>query len=197
MVLDSGSLEHVFNFPTAIRNCMEMVSVGGHYLACTPANSCAGHGFYQFSPELFFSAFSRENGFEVVKVIAYEERPNARWYDVMSPVEAGTRVTMNNGFPVYLFVIARKIAAAPVFVTMPQQSDLITAWAEHQRTTTDRSHQNAPRPVSKLEACLASVKRRVPVSVKIAIRKVLWCFNSGFNPRLFRRMDPTAGTKAP
>ena len=28
-VLDGGSLEHVFNFPVAIRNCMEMVACGG------------------------------------------------------------------------------------------------------------------------------------------------------------------------
>jgi hypothetical protein len=187
VVLDGGSLEHVFNFPTAIRNCMEMVSVGGHYLGITPANNCAGHGFYQFSPELFFSAFSRGNGFETIKVIAYEERPNARWYDVMSPVEAGTRVTVTNGFPIYLFVLARKIAATPVFAAMPQQSDLISAWGA----------PKTPRPVSTLETCLASVKRKVPASVKRAIRKVLWSFNSGLNPRYFRPMDPTIGTKAP
>src|SRR5262245_52912378 len=33
VVFDGGSLEHVFNFPQAIRNCMEMVRVGWHYLA--------------------------------------------------------------------------------------------------------------------------------------------------------------------
>jgi hypothetical protein len=31
-VFDRGSLEHVFNFPVAIKNCMEIVKVGGHYL---------------------------------------------------------------------------------------------------------------------------------------------------------------------
>lgn len=55
MVLDGGSLEHVFNFPVAVRNCMQMLQVGGHYLAITPANNFMGHGFYQFSPELYFS----------------------------------------------------------------------------------------------------------------------------------------------
>src|SRR5438477_418150 len=62
-VLDGGSLEHVFNFPVAIKNCMEMVKVGGHYLAITPANNFFGHGFYQFSPELYFTVLSKENGF--------------------------------------------------------------------------------------------------------------------------------------
>src|SRR5947208_15867345 len=29
VVYDGGSLEHVFNFPVALKNCMEMVRVGG------------------------------------------------------------------------------------------------------------------------------------------------------------------------
>lgn len=36
-VIDSGSLEHVFNFPVAIKNCMEMVKVGGRFIGLTPA----------------------------------------------------------------------------------------------------------------------------------------------------------------
>ncbi len=76
-VLDGGSLEHVFNFPMAIRNCMEMVRVGGHYLGITPANNFMGHGFYQFSPEMYFSVFTRENGFELISLVAFEDRPRA------------------------------------------------------------------------------------------------------------------------
>src|SRR5579862_1743919 len=41
-VLDGGTLEHVFNFPQAIRNCMEMVSVGGHFLGVTAGNNFLG-----------------------------------------------------------------------------------------------------------------------------------------------------------
>ena len=63
VVIDGGTLEHVFNFPTAIRNCMEMLKVGGHFFAHTMANNFMGHGFYQFSPELFYRVFSPENGF--------------------------------------------------------------------------------------------------------------------------------------
>ena len=50
-LLDAGTIEHVFNFPQAIRNCMEMVKVGGHFIQVTVANNFIGHGFYQFSPE--------------------------------------------------------------------------------------------------------------------------------------------------
>ena len=60
VVFDGGTLEHVFNFPQAIKNCMDMLRVGGHFISTTPTNNYCGHGFYQFSPELFFS-FSMNN----------------------------------------------------------------------------------------------------------------------------------------
>ena len=63
VVIDGGTLEHVFNFPVAIKNCMQMLDVGGHFFVHTMANNFMGHGFYQFSPELFYRVFSPENGF--------------------------------------------------------------------------------------------------------------------------------------
>ena len=35
-VFDGGTLEHVFNFPVALKNCMEMVKAGGHLIVITP-----------------------------------------------------------------------------------------------------------------------------------------------------------------
>src|SRR5262249_13058363 len=71
-VIDSGTLEHVFNFPVAVKNCMEMVSRGGHFLGITPANNLMGHGFYQFSPELLYRIFSPANGYQIRKLMICE-----------------------------------------------------------------------------------------------------------------------------
>ena len=195
-VLDGGSLEHIFNFPVAIKNCMEMVSVGGHYLAITPANNFLGHGFYQFSPELYFSVFTRENGFELTSVIAFEDRPYARWYSVKSPLEVRGRVTLTNCAPVYLLVVARKLARTRVFETTPQQSDYLAIWGEAS-TGSDGGHESIPPPTAKLVAGLDFVKRRVPAPVKRLIRKVLGRSSSGFDPRFFRPMDLTAARQSP
>ena len=73
-VVDGGCLEHVFNFPQAIKNSMEMLSLGGHFLGITPANNFCGHGFYQFSPELYFRIFSEENGFAPPRVLTKEKQ---------------------------------------------------------------------------------------------------------------------------
>lgn len=59
MVIDGGTLEHVFNFPVAIANCMNLVKTGGHLLLFSPSNNMCGHGFYQFSPELFFRVLAK------------------------------------------------------------------------------------------------------------------------------------------
>ena len=58
LVFDGGTLEHVFNFSTALKNCMHMVKPHGRFVSVTLPNNWCGHGFYQFSPELFFRALT-------------------------------------------------------------------------------------------------------------------------------------------
>jgi hypothetical protein len=131
LVIDAGTLEHIFNFPTAIKSCMEMVAEGGHLLLMTPANNFTGHGFYQFSPELFFRIFSGGNGFEVDRVIVCETSPEASWYQVMDPARARRRVELTTSRPAYLMVQARRVRLAPIFTEIPQQSDYTVLWKEN------------------------------------------------------------------
>ncbi len=115
-LVDGGCLEHIFNFPQAITNCMEMLSVGGHFLGITPANNFCGHGFYQFSPELYFRMFSEPNGF-IVRAILTKEKE--RWFRVIDPEEFGGRVELINNRAAYLFVLAQKIDDRPSFPSGP------------------------------------------------------------------------------
>ena len=130
VVIDGGTLEHIFNFPVAIKNCMEMVQVGGHLLLMTPANNFLGHGFYQFSPELFFRLFSPANGFEISRAIFSETSPRARWYEIVDPARARRRVELVNSRPAYLLIQARKVRQVPVLATPPQQSDYLVLWEQ-------------------------------------------------------------------
>lgn len=130
-LIDSGSLEHIFNFPVAIKNCMEMVREGGRFISITPANNFFGHGFYQFSPELFFRVLSPENGFRVDRMIFFEDDYIARWYSVADPLEVRSRVEILNTTPSYLFVVASRVKVVPVFEQPPQQSDYqFQSWNE-------------------------------------------------------------------
>lgn len=127
-VLDGGSLEHVFNFPIAIKNCMEMIKVGGHYLGITPVNNFMGHGFYQFSPELYYRVFSEQNGFKVENMVIFEDKPGAPWQTLTDPEVLRKRVELVNSIPTYILIHAVKLKEKNIFETVPQQSDYSAAW---------------------------------------------------------------------
>jgi hypothetical protein len=142
VVIDSGTLEHVFNFPVAIANAMKMVKTGGHLILLTPANNCCGHGFYQFSPELLYRVLSPENGYKVSRMIGLEDGVGRSsllgvkydfyicgpWYEVKDPAEIGQRVTLLSRNEVSLFVLAKKLEHRPIFEKVPQQSDYVPQW---------------------------------------------------------------------
>jgi hypothetical protein len=126
-VIDSGTLEHVFNFPQAIANAMEMVELGGHLLLLSPTNNEPGHGFYQFAPELFFRVLSPENGFSVERVLL-REYLGRHWYEVADPAELGHRSQFRSRGIAYLYVRARREEIVAPFDSWPQQSDFVAAW---------------------------------------------------------------------
>lgn len=123
VVIDSGSLEHIFNFPQAIKNCMEMVKIGGHMIGVSPSNNFLGHGFYQFSPELIFRVFSNENGFHVKKMWLFFPNNQSPVFEVSDPAEVRDRVKLKNSEETFLFYIAERLNDKPIFQKIPQQSD--------------------------------------------------------------------------
>jgi hypothetical protein len=128
-VVDGGTLEHVFNFPTALKTSMNAVKIGGRFFAITQCNNAMGHGFYQFSPELYFRVFSPGNGFVLENMfIAEGSFGMVPWYSVADPLQVNHRVELVNDVQTYLLVIARRVAMAPIFKSWPQQSDYAAAW---------------------------------------------------------------------
>ncbi len=66
-IFDGGTLEHVYNLPSAIYNIKSLLRVGGLFVSVNAANNQLGHGLYQFGPELFWRAFDETTGFVVEK----------------------------------------------------------------------------------------------------------------------------------
>ncbi len=158
VVYDGGSLEHVFNFPVAIRNCMEMVAPGGHLILQSPANNQCGHGFYQFSPELFYRVLSADNGYVVERMVAYELFRGRRFL-VADPAAIGARVELTNSQPVLLLVQARRTEVVPVLQSPPQQSDYAAAWAGASQSDGGAGQRLARR---RLTALAGHMSRRHP-----------------------------------
>jgi hypothetical protein len=127
LVFDGGTLEHVFHFPQAIHNAMLMLKPGGWYTAFTPGNNWFGHGFYQFSPELYYRAFSRQNGFGKCVVFAIPEGLGLKWYWVKDPAGLRVRTNLINSLRTPLLVLAQKSAPVPDTLRL-QQSDYQPFW---------------------------------------------------------------------
>ncbi len=163
-VLDGGTLEHIFNFPAAIKNCMQMVKVGGHFLSITPTNNFLGHGFYQFSPELFYRVFTAQNGFKVRQMILFEDYPNSDWYEVTDPDTIKHRVLLANFTPSYLLTIAEKTADVKIFEKPPQQSDYFAMWE-------NSKNNNSDVPKSFNDNAVKNPILRLPKSAFIHLRR--------------------------
>jgi hypothetical protein len=126
-IVDHGTTEHIFDFPTAMRNVMQMLAVGGHFLSATCANNFMGHGFYQFSPELYFRLFDDASGFRLKGVFLVEVASRGCWYRVTDPAVAGERVELRNRQATYVIAVAQKLRAVES-MPIPQQSDYAVAW---------------------------------------------------------------------
>ena len=130
VVLDSGTLEHIFNFPQAISNCMNLVKEGGYFLGNTPTNGHSGHGFYQFSPELFYRVLGPDNGFVVLDMKA-SDQTGYNWHDLPDPAIVKHRVLVQSQNEAILLVIAKKTSCIPLFSAPIQQSAYIQPWKDH------------------------------------------------------------------
>lgn len=87
LVLDSGTLEHVFDIAAGLRHCVRMVRKGGRVIHLTPSSNCVEHGFYSVSPTLYADYYTA-SGFQVEKVWLCEaplELPRGLWkvYDYL------------------------------------------------------------------------------------------------------------------
>lgn len=145
-VVDGGTLEHIFNFPEAIRNVMRLIEEGGHFLLFTPWNNYAGHGFYQFSPELFYRIFCEDNGYEIQRILVFK---GGRWFSVSDPNLLAARVETTESGPTELFISAKRKKCCPIFFRWPQQSDYSRSWLDR-----NKAHVKSLNKASTLKACL-------------------------------------------
>jgi hypothetical protein len=132
-VIEAGSLEHIFNFPVAIANLMDGVKLGGKLFIQTPANNYFGHGFYQFSPELYYRVLSPENGFRIDSLCVVEHLFPAfflrtRTYKVTDPAKIKERVQLLTNCPVLMLIEASRAEYKEIFPRAPQQSDYLQTW---------------------------------------------------------------------
>lgn len=159
-VIDSGTLEHIFNVKQAFENISNMCRVGGQIIHILPANNHCGHGFWQFSPELFFSLYSEKHGYAETEVFLVDNSQESIWFKVRKP-ERGLRISIITSNPVYLLCRTKKMG--PFSHENVQQSDYESIWENGGIETPE---EGASRP-----SITALVKRILPREILSYIKR--------------------------
>lgn len=125
-VIDAGSLEHIFDVSQALKNCSQLLKKGGQIIHILPANNFCGHGFWQFSPELFLSLYTEGNGYEDLQIFLVDLTNPNRWYEIKKQ-KFGERLNISTPNQVCIFVKA-KLREEKFSHNNIQQSDYIYQW---------------------------------------------------------------------
>lgn len=182
-VIDIGSLEHVYNAPQALKNISCLCAERGRILHVLPANNFCGHGFWQFSPELFFSLYSPGNGYKKTQVFLADLSNEFCWYRVEQPCR-GQRAEATSCEKLYILVKAQKVGAFSHDGV--QQSDYIDRWSNPAAAAAETSNPSIGRRIRRMVGqspieeyarfVYKKVKRLVPAETAL----------SGKNPSLTR-----------
>lgn len=118
-VFDGGATEHIFNFPIAIQNIMEMLKWGGYYIGCVPSDHLNGHGLYQFGAGLYTQLFSKVNGFELLE-IGYSINENNKEFWRIKDIDKG-RIEVSSNKALMIYVVAKKIASSKADIVVQEK----------------------------------------------------------------------------
>ena len=167
VVLDGGSLEHIFNAPQALANCMRMVKEGGMLLSVTPADQLNGHGFFQFSPEYFYRSLCPANGYSILGIAICEIEGRRRRHQVKDPAITGNRAMYIGDGASFVAVAAKKLKHLPPFESgWPQQADYVTRWDASQDEGPSRGVDPAEEEKEGKVPASGLVKRVLPAEVR-------------------------------
>ena len=128
-IYDGGTIEHVYDIKTTMENIKGMLKVGGIFAGLSVADGCLGHGFYQFSPELYRTVFSEEAGYKIHKFELVEITDHWAKFTDLAPPPKGQRQefrlqsqnAVNNGF------VIEKLREGDTSGDF-QQSDYVANW---------------------------------------------------------------------
>ena len=102
-IIDFGTSEHIFNINHNLNNISKLCKIGGRIIHCLPANNQCGHGFWQFSPELFFSLYDELNGYKSTKLYLINNYDDKNYWHIKKQPK-NERLELNSFSPLYIFV---------------------------------------------------------------------------------------------
>lgn len=112
-VIDLGTIEHIFNIPQVFQNIIDILDDDGIFLSVNVNNNFSGHGFWQFSPEVYLRIFQNIYGMELLALYLSEvDTMDTNWVKLKDSSKCTTFreiSSIKTLAPVYIIAIARKI----------------------------------------------------------------------------------------
>jgi SAM-dependent methyltransferase len=164
LVFNGGTLEHVFDIATALRNVHDMLRVGGRAIHIAPVSNHIDHGFYSFSPTMLYDwATTNEWTIHTAYVFqmrdwespwtVYEYVPGA--FDAIASRFHDVRVS---GITLAGLWFCLEKTPASTGDRTPQQGAYLRAWAARD-STTDMSAVSSEE--AKTKSALRDWKRKL------------------------------------
>ena len=197
VVLDSGTLEHVFDFAAGLRHCVRMVREGGRVIHLTPASNCVEHGFYSVSPTLY-ADFYAASGFDVHRVWLCEipiDLPRGVWnvYDYLGSPERF--VSLGQLSDKIWFAFSVSTALAGFEARTPQQWVYTRTWAEAEKDSGAASSGDPQQASPQFEEGsksqkLISMLGRLPAAQRVVSQLILRWRKRAHQAKIRRREIP-------
>jgi hypothetical protein len=161
-VVDGGTMEHVFHAPNFLANVFALLRVGGRVVHVTPASNAVDHGFYSFSPCLFYE-FYKANGWrlDACKLLDLGTKLlpiRMTAYDYAPPIPRDLLDGYLRGTVHYTFFVATKLPQS-TGDKIPQQTFYQELWDGSAAADGDATPApRAARAGGLLDACKAAIK---------------------------------------
>ncbi len=175
VILDAGTLEHVFHLPNALGHLFRMLKPGGRVIHFSPSSNHLDHGFYMFSPTLFWDYYSANefeiNAFNLYRYTPlrdewsiYEYRPDCLALDVKW---GGLDRAMYG-----VHVVATRTAGSTGH-RIPQQGWYLQRWQEAKAQPSARPGDLLHEPEGTKARRLMDLTRRNPFVHRLACKAIV------------------------
>ena len=165
-ILDFGTLEHIFNIPQALNSIANACEIGGKIIHVQVHSDFSGHGFYQFSPELFFSWYSKENGFENVEIFIVPYCNPNLWFRCLK-TKNGDRCELSGRRVPHSYILVKANKVKDLENRKCMQSDYLDTWSKSKNKNNNLNYK---------ESLFFKLKKLIPYIIKIKIKSNLYKF---------------------
>lgn len=131
LVLNGGTLEHCFDIANSLAAALTLVAADGLLVSISPMNNYVDHGFYQFSPTLFFD-YANANRWSVVESAMIRltldgGRPSCSDIYPLSPGRLGTVGMLDGAAYLHYVVLQRNASSVTMKVPLQRYYEIVHA----------------------------------------------------------------------